>query len=164
MVKAFYLLDGWKSLQNQMLIIPYRNRPVLVSQALAHPHIILLIVFYRLTTERGIRLTYLFNSSIGHNQFPPFTAHTITGLRRKDILKIRIDRDLHEDGIHIVQGKTLKPIIVEWTPALRAVVDRGLALKPDIPKVYLIRNLHGKPYSPRGFGALWQKLQREASP
>lgn len=87
----------------------------------------------------------------------------LTGLRRKDILKIHIERDIRDDGIHITQGKTLKPIIVEWTPALRQVIDRALALKPDIPKVFLIRNLQGKPYTPRGFGAIWQKLMRKLS-
>jgi Phage integrase family len=85
----------------------------------------------------------------------------ITGLRRKDILKIQIDRDIRADGIHITQGKTLKPIIVEWTPGLRAVVDRALALKPDIPKVFLIRTLNGKPCTPRSFGTMWQKLLRK---
>ena len=84
----------------------------------------------------------------------------ITGLRRKDILKIRI-ADITEEGINVRQAKTLKPIVVEWTPTLRAVVDRALALKPDIPKAFLIRNQQGEPYSPRGFGALWQKLMRK---
>lgn len=85
----------------------------------------------------------------------------ITGLRREDILKIRLDRDITEEGILILQGKTQKPLLHEWSPALRAAYDRACALKPDIPKLYLIRNRAGKPYTPRGFGAMWQKLMRK---
>jgi hypothetical protein len=85
----------------------------------------------------------------------------LTALRREDILNIQIDRDITAEGILVRQGKILKPIIIEWTPALRAVIDRALAMKPDIHKVYLIRNRKGKPYTPRGFGSMWQKLMRK---
>ena len=87
----------------------------------------------------------------------------ITGLRREDILRIRLDRDILAEGIQVIQGKTQKPIIHEWTPGLRAAYERALALKPDIPKVYLIRNHEGKPYTPRGFGSMWQRLMRKLS-
>jgi integrase len=81
----------------------------------------------------------------------------LTGLRRKDILKIRV-QDVTTEGIFVRQGKTLKPILFETTPTLRAVIDRALALKPDIPKLYLIRNRKGQPYTPRGFGSMFKKL------
>lgn len=81
----------------------------------------------------------------------------LTGLRRKDILKIRTE-DIRPEGIYVRQGKTLKPILIEVTDALRLVVDRALGLKPDIPKAYLIRNRKGRPYSPRGFGSMFKKL------
>jgi integrase len=87
----------------------------------------------------------------------------IIGQRRADILGIRPERDFTADGILIRQGKTGTPLIIEWTAALREVVDRALALKPDIPKVYLLRNRAGQRYTPRGFGAMWQKLMRKAT-
>lgn len=86
----------------------------------------------------------------------------IIGQRRGDILGIQIERDLTADGILLRQGKTGKPLLIEWTDALHAVVDRALTFKPDIPKVYLIRNREGQPYTPRGFGAMWQKVMRKA--
>lgn len=84
------------------------------------------------------------------------------GQRRADMLRIRVKEDLTEEGIVIRQGKTGTTVLVLWTPALRATVDRALALPPDIPKDFLLRNREGQPYSPRGFGAIWQKLQRRA--
>jgi integrase len=87
----------------------------------------------------------------------------IIGQRRGDILGIQPARDFTDEGILILQGKTQKPLLIEWTDALRAIIDRALALKPDIPKQYLIRNLQGQRYTPRGFGAMWQKLMRKVT-
>lgn len=87
---------------------------------------------------------------------------TNIGQRRGDLLAIRPKFDFTDDGILVSQGKTGTPLLIEWTAALRATVDRALALKPDIPRDYLLRNLQGLQYSPRGFGAIWQKLIRKA--
>jgi len=84
------------------------------------------------------------------------------GQRRADLLKIKPKRDFTPEGILVHQGKTKAPLVIEWTPTLREITDRLMALKPDIPREYLIRNRAGGPYSPRGFGAIWQKLQRKA--
>lgn len=84
------------------------------------------------------------------------------GQRRGDLLGIRPKRDFTDEGIRINQGKTLAPIVVKWTPTLTATCDRAQALKPDIPKEFLLRNRAGGGYSPRGFGAIWQKLIRKA--
>ena len=54
-------------------------------------------------------------------------------------------------------------MLVEWTPALRAVVDRALALKPDIPKDYLLRNEEGRPYTKDGFKGMWRNLMDKAT-
>ena len=68
----------------------------------------------------------------------------ITGQRIGDIRRIKLS-DFKDDGILIRQGKTTTPVLIEWTPALRAVVDRAKALKPDIPKEFLLRNRVGQP-------------------
>lgn len=84
------------------------------------------------------------------------------GQRRGDILAIKPARDFTSEGILVRQGKTQKPLLIEWTDELRATCDRAQALKPDIPKEYLLRNRAGKGYTPRGFGAMWQKVMRKA--
>jgi hypothetical protein len=67
------------------------------------------------------------------------------------------------DGRHrLVQGKTQTAALVEWTPALHAVVDRVLALPTDMPKACVLRARSGRPSTPTGFGAMWQRLIRNA--
>lgn len=83
------------------------------------------------------------------------------GQRRADILKIRIN-ELTKDGIVVDQGKTGTPVLIEWTPVLRDTIDRALALPPDIPKEYVLRRRDGRPYTPHGFGDMWQKVMRKA--
>lgn len=80
------------------------------------------------------------------------------GQRRGDLLKIRPAEDFTDEGIHIRQGKTKAALVVEWTPALRAIVDRAMALKPDIPRDYLLRSRTGRPYSKNGFKSIWRRL------
>lgn len=87
----------------------------------------------------------------------------ITGQDAQEIRLIRPKTDFTDEGILFRRGKTGNPVIVQWTPDLRAVVDRALALKPDIPKEYLLRNEQGKAYTKDGFKSLWQKLVRKAT-
>jgi integrase len=84
------------------------------------------------------------------------------GQRRGDLLKIRRE-DLTAEGILISQGKTKARLLIEWTPALHAIVDRGLAMKPDIPRDYVLRSRSGQPYTKDGFNAIWQRLMRKAT-
>jgi hypothetical protein len=86
----------------------------------------------------------------------------ITGQDAQEIRLIQPKRDFTPEGILFRRGKTGNPVLVEWTPALLAVVERAQALKPDIPKDYLLRNEHGKPYTKDGFKSMWQKLVRKA--
>lgn len=87
---------------------------------------------------------------------------TNIGHRRGDLLGIKPKRDFTPEGILIRQGKTQEPLIIEWSAELRATCDRAQALKPDIPREYLLRNRQGNGYTPRGFGSIWQKLMRKA--
>lgn len=80
------------------------------------------------------------------------------GQRRADLLKIRPAEDFTDEGILIRQGKTKAAVLVEWTPALRATVDRAMALKPDIPRDYLLRSRTGRRYSKNGFKSIWRRL------
>jgi integrase len=38
----------------------------------------------------------------------------------------------------------------------------ALALPPHIPKDFLLRTRHGRPCTPTGFSAIWQRLMRRA--
>ena len=51
----------------------------------------------------------------------------LTGQRITDVLNIRL-KDLQDEGIAFKQQKTGARLIVEWTPELRAAVDRATAL------------------------------------
>lgn len=84
------------------------------------------------------------------------------GQRRGDLLKIRRE-DLTQEGILIHQGKTRAPVLIEWTEALRAIVARAQALKPDIPRDHLLRTRSGTAYTKDGFNAIWQRLMRKAT-
>jgi integrase len=83
------------------------------------------------------------------------------GQRRADILGIRLT-DLTDEGILVAQGKTDARVLIAWSPALHATIERALALPPDIPKEYVLRRRDGHPYTPHGFGDMWQKLMRKA--
>jgi integrase len=84
------------------------------------------------------------------------------GQRRGDLLKIRPADDFTDEGILIRQGKTKAAVLVEWTPTLRATVERAMAMKPDIPRDYLLRSRTGRPYSKNGFKSIWRKLIQRA--
>lgn len=58
----------------------------------------------------------------------------LTGLRRSDLLQLRVSRDLTEAGISVTPTKTEsttgKSLIFSWTPALTAAVDAAKAARP----------------------------------
>jgi integrase len=83
--------------------------------------------------------------------------------RRADILAIRPKHDFTDEGILIRQGKTGTPLLIKWTPGLRATVERANALKPQIPREFLLRTRTGDGYTPSGFGANWQRLMNKAT-
>jgi integrase len=98
---------------------------------------------------------------------------TITGQREGDLLRLSPSQ-LTDEGVvfrigkskrrHPRHGKvieTAKTLIVEWSPELRAVVERVKRPGPDIRST-LICNLQGKPYSECGFRANWHRLIQKA--
>lgn len=102
---------------------------------------------------------------------------TITTQREGDLLKLP-NRDpsvYTEEGIVFTPGKskrrhprhgkiieTAKTVIVEWSPELRAVVERARRLGPDIRKT-LICSLQGEPYTESGFRSNWHRLMTTAT-
>ena len=80
-----------------------------------------------------------------------------------DVLKIRPRTDFTDEGIMIEQGKTGARVLVEWSPALRATAARAQALKPDVPREFLLRTESGNGYTKDGFNANWQRLMKKAT-
>jgi integrase len=61
-------------------------------------------------------------------------------------------------GIAFRQSKTGAGVLIEYSPDLRQIIERANQLTPQIPADYLIRKRNGKPYTARGFSAIWQRL------
>lgn len=81
----------------------------------------------------------------------------LTGQRRGDLLKLRLDQ-LTDDGILIIQSKTRAKVLVEWTPALRDCVSSLRALPRPISGMFLICNRSGQIYTDSGFKAMWGRV------
>jgi len=84
-----------------------------------------------------------------------------TGAAQGIILNLT-HRDCKEDGLHIPLRKGGKPVILEWTPELRGLIDRCKSMRTTITSVYLICSRQGQRYTSHGFKAMWQRVMRRA--
>jgi integrase len=84
----------------------------------------------------------------------------MTAMRRGDIVRLRMDQ-IHADGIAVTQGKTGKRQFIEWTPALRACVEKLKAFGPPL-RPTLICAARSKPYTVGGFYAGWRRVMLRA--
>ena len=80
----------------------------------------------------------------------------LTGLRRADLLALTRD-NLTDDGILTDTEKTDKPLLIQWTPALVAVIKQAKSLPPQV-RGPIIATRQGKAYTGRGFGSNWQRF------
>jgi integrase len=98
---------------------------------------------------------------------------TITGQREGDLLRLTHSQ-LTEEGIafrigkskrrHPKHGKiieTAKQLTVQWSPALKAVIERLQKLGPDI-RPTLLCTLQGMPFTESGFRSNWHRLIQKA--
>ena len=86
----------------------------------------------------------------------------LTGLRQGDVLCLKRD-SLTNEGILINTSKTGAGLLILYSPALQAVLDRAKKLKPQVgPGQFLIRSRSGKRYTSSGFKANWQRLMKKA--
>ena len=60
-------------------------------------------------------------------------AAWLTGLRQADLLALRVS-DLRKDGIHLVESKTGRARIIEWSPELRKLADRAIERARELCK------------------------------
>jgi len=68
----------------------------------------------------------------------------LTAQRISDVLSIRL-ADLTDEGIAFRQGKTGHRLVVGWSEALRAAVDRARALPGSVRSLMLLQARHGQP-------------------
>jgi integrase len=73
----------------------------------------------------------------------------LTGLRRADALRLS-KWQCKDDGLHVREGKTGKLLRITWSPSLRKVVDRALALSGSSSLF---------PVSSAGLDSEWQRLK-----
>lgn len=90
----------------------------------------------------------------------------LTGQRRGDLLRLKTN-DLKEDGIYITPRKTAKStgrnIIIQWTPALRKVIDEALAARPVHISPWVFCTTRGESYiaadgTASSWDSMWQRF------
>lgn len=88
----------------------------------------------------------------------------LTGRRRAEFISMT-KADLTAGGIRVVyaKGRVDDPVkrgLIEWTPALHAVLDELKAIERPgaVGSVYLWTNRAGQPYTEQGFKAMWAKI------
>lgn len=87
----------------------------------------------------------------------------LTGQRQKDILEWKWS-DAADGFMRVEQSKTGKRLDVRVSDTLALVLAEAKALKPDLPRVYIVRQGKGKragqPYTGGGFRAIWQRIMK----
>ena len=92
----------------------------------------------------------------------------LTGMSRGDLLRLEPARHFKDDGIHVKRHKTEnstgKTTIYAWTPALIAVKEEALSVRPVDISPYLFCTRRGEGYmneetgSPPGWKSMWQRF------
>ncbi|PJX22491.1 integrase [Advenella sp. S44] len=91
----------------------------------------------------------------------------MTGMARSDLLRLRVNEHIKDDGIHIQRHKTEnssgKRTIYEWTPELKAAVEQAKFVRPVLSPM-LFCNKYGRGYideetgSTDGWDSMWQRF------
>ena len=76
--------------------------------------------------------------------------------RKGDVLKLTFTEVLDE-GLFIQQGKTGVKQIKEWTPRLRAAIDKARSISAtSVRSTRVIVKINGMPYTDDGFNSAWR--------
>lgn len=88
----------------------------------------------------------------------------LTGLSQGELLRLRLDEHIKDDGIHVQRHKTkTRKTIYEWTPERRAAVDQAKRSRPALSP-FLFCNRRGQGYvneangEARGWRSMWQRF------
>lgn len=85
----------------------------------------------------------------------------LTGQRVGDVLKIG-RQDITTDGVYFRQQKTGKKLLVEWTPELKAVVERAKGMGGKVKALTLLQNRLGRAPDYTTVKLQWDKARRAA--
>lgn len=89
----------------------------------------------------------------------------LTGLRRGDMLRLKLEH-LQDDGIYVTTSKTGRPIIYEWTDALRECIDNVKSIRLSPTSKYLFCTRQGESYlneakgDASGWNSMWQRFMK----
>jgi integrase len=87
----------------------------------------------------------------------------LTGLARSDLLRLRVDQHIKEDGIHVERHKTGKATVYEWTPERRAAVEDCKRTRPALSP-FLFCDRRGAGYimedtgTCHGWDSMWSRF------
>lgn len=91
----------------------------------------------------------------------------MTGMSRSDLLRLRLDEHIRDDGIHIQRHKTAessgKRTVYLWTPELLHAVSQAKAVRPALSP-FLFCNRKGAGYlnedtgKANGWDSMWQRF------
>jgi site-specific recombinase XerD len=84
----------------------------------------------------------------------------LTSQRIGDILDVE-ENDMTSEGIRFIQNKGKEHLIVEWSDALTACVNRMRGLS-EVRSLYLFCRRDGQRYTSNGFKAIWQRVMAKA--
>lgn len=102
-----------------------------------------------------------------YNVAPPVIQCAMTlarqvALRLGDLLKLNEREHIKEDGLYVPTGKTGVKLLFQWTPELKATVERCRGLRTPVRSLYLLSNREGQKYTESGFETNWQKTMKKA--
>lgn len=87
-------------------------------------------------------------------------AMNITAQPKADVIGLT-RAQIRDNGIEFRRSKTGKRLLVQWSPALRQVIDCALALHGRVAHTRIFVNARGWPLSTSGFETAWGKMQRQ---
>ena len=86
----------------------------------------------------------------------------LTGMREGEIRTLKRDQ-VTPDGLHVKHHKTGASTLINWSPALRGVVQSALDNHPRrVHSLYVFPSRNGGPYSEDGFKTVWGRLRDKA--
>jgi len=86
----------------------------------------------------------------------------LTRLRQGDLLSLRL-QNLTDEVIEVGTSKTGRPLVIQWSDELRAVVEKAKAQRGKVQSMYPLPTRSGGRYTRDGFKASWQKVMRRAT-
>lgn len=89
----------------------------------------------------------------------------VTGRRRAEVIRLTLQA-ITPEGLAITEakakrGRTPRAILVEWSPALRDIIEQARSLDRPATSIYLFASRRGGPYSDSGFKSIWNRLMAD---